>query len=362
MATRTTITQSAINAAPDKAAYLNAKFEKATPKSTVKLPNSFSEKGFYLLNTLHVPTDLWIEGAEDTLFQIFHKGPAIVFKRKGPTGRARLTNVRFLNSLNENNSREQHGIVSFMPIDIERCIVDNMWGDGIHLRGDGGNSSNPGMAGTDVSHSYIFRNTVRGCQHGIYAQGGDANAMLWLLNDARDNRGVGFFDRGYLGNKQDSNMGHYNAQGDYRVTDPNNYSTVNSCYSEGGSPASYFTGQCQVSGGLLDGAVILEGNATAHIDGNRHFSKHSNYPYRAHFTGDFKDIGAYRIKVFERMRKASNVEEPELIEQGLPIVGTGTYQWRLYTDQGGVFVDKSDSDFDSLEGAFEAVQSKIKVL
>jgi hypothetical protein len=258
---RITISQATLKGQKDVAVYLQTRINSAAQNTAFILP-----EGEYNLLSPIVVSDKTISiigGAATsglkTIFRVRHAGIAFYFTREKIGSRAHIEKINIINGLNENNSFEQHGIVTCVPTVMEDVIVENMWGDGIRLSGDGG--AGRGTI-TDVSFCKLTTVTVRSCKgDGIYITGGDANASIFTHIDVRDNEGHGIRDASFLGNTFVSCMAHNNYLGNYFVTDVNNRSTLTGCYSEGGSPYDYFYGQCQIFGGFLATGAVLSRNA-----------------------------------------------------------------------------------------------------
>jgi hypothetical protein len=256
-----TISQTTLKGQKDVAAYLQKRIDSAQHNTAFILP----EGDFNLLSPIVIvdKSISLIGGAGTsglkTIFRVRHSGIAFYFTREKVGSRAHIEKINIVNGLNADNSPDQHGVVTCVPTVMEDVIIENMWGDGLRLSGDGG--AGRGTI-TDVSFCKITTVTVRSCKgDGIYITGGDANASIFTHCDIRDNEGHGIRDASFLGNSFISCMAHNNYSGNYFVTDVNNRSTLVGCYSEGGSPYDYFYGQCQVFGGFLATGAVLSRNA-----------------------------------------------------------------------------------------------------
>lgn len=108
-------------------------------------------------------------------------------------------------------------------------------------------SEGTNCSGMLVEQCFAAENT----NNGFHFQGTDANAITVIACDARDNGGFGFLDKSFLGNNFLSCMAHYNAKGDFQVSDwLNAQSLFMGCYSEGGSPTSKLGTHSTVIGGI----------------------------------------------------------------------------------------------------------------
>lgn len=330
----------------DAGLVINRAAELAKEKTTLTIAD-----GEFIIRTPMVFKNkgMMIEGAENTVLRFYHDGPAITATRnKSTNGSFYLRHLHLINGINDIKHQDQHCIISHMPIEVERCRIENFFGDGIHLTGNGG-SGRPEDFGQDVSFAYVAHNYIFYCRgNGIYLQGGDSNAGTYFKNDIRDNWGYGTYDNSFLGNTHVGTMAHNNRRGNYIAPGPNNCAHFSGCYSEGGSPLSYMAGSARVEGGLWDGGVILEANATANLFGKQLTSRsEGEYIYKRIF---FEWVGDNFYSTW--LRKVRNNNTGEMIDQ---------FQWRLYNKTGDVYIDKSDRDFDSKEEAIQDVQNRLNV-
>lgn len=238
----------------DASKVLNRAIETAKEKTTLSIPDGT----FYLYDTVRAfNKGIRLEGSEDTNFRVMHRNAAFLFERNGATARTYVSRINLLNSLNVNNSPDQHGFQVHVPTTIEDVIIENFHGDGLHLTGDVASK-----AASDVSFCKVMSVTVRSCKgNGIYIAGGDSNASFFAHCDVRDNEGYGIWDNSFLGNGFFGCMAHMNAKGNYHASDGNNRSTFLACYSEDGSPQSVMGGEAMVFGGMWSGGVKVNGNA-----------------------------------------------------------------------------------------------------
>lgn len=87
---------------------------------------------------------------------------------------------------------------------------------------------------------------------GFFAGRVDANAILFINCDGRDNGRYNFNDDSMLGNNYISCMAHYGKQGDYYVRDKGNArSAFIACYAESGGKPSQFGPHSTIVGGFL---------------------------------------------------------------------------------------------------------------
>lgn len=337
---RITISQATLKAQKDVAKYLQARITAAHDNTTFILP-----EGEYILNSglLSVDKTIALIGGGGTPglrthFLIYHTDPAITITSKKVGSRiAYIENIRLSNRQNTYLSTS-HGIVSTVVTRMKDVEVLNFGGDGIYLWGDGG-SGRPESYGSNVSFCHFESVTVAMCRgNGISIQGGDANAGHFENIDIRDNWQYGIYDNSFLGNHWVSTMAHNNRRGNYMVPSVNSRSTFTGCYSEGGSPLSYFHGNVKLFGGLWDGGVILEGNSTADI-----IEQVNPYEQLKH---DW--INGQMFKIFRRKISIDSKSSRD------------SFQWRLYDVSGGFFKDKSDQDFETAEQAEKDIKSKLE--
>jgi len=219
---------------------------------------------------------IWLIGTNGTTF-IFPNGKkGIVIDRDHSVGRSRIENISIISNGAKTNSNA-NGIEVHAITDLYHINVKNFGGKGIAYIAD------IGAAKTDVSQSQIFNCEVAQCGNdGYYFQGGDANQINVIGCSARDNGGIGFYDRSFLGNQFFACMGHANKGGHYKVDGGNARATFMGCYGEEDSPPSFFGGVSRVFGGLLGWELVNKNGKL--------FYKDNGEPYRG--TGGYV-VSAY---------------------------------------------------------------------
>lgn len=246
----------------DPAKVINRAIELAKDKTTIVFPDGV----FALNSSIQIfNKGVRLEGAEDTQLRFYQPVPGIIANRNAATSRLYINRLNLLNSFNDGDNADQHGIVLSVPTTIEETTIENFHGNGLHMTADVVH-----RPATDVSFSKIESVRIGGCRrNGIYLQGGDANACLFIHVDIRDNGGYGILDESFLGNCYVACMAHLNKLGNYKaaVDNTNNRSTFIGCYSEEGSPMSEIGGTSMVFGGLWGGGVKLSGYAKAYWNG-----------------------------------------------------------------------------------------------
>ena len=139
----------------------------------------------------------------------------------------------------------KHGITLDTVASIEHVTVEGFGGNGIDITADIANGSN-------ANHFYLNHIVCDfNAGHGVYCQGGDANAGYGNAINAFDNNGWGIYDNSFLGNTWISCHTAGNIQGAYKSrNDTACASPFIGCYSEGGQPASEFGAGAVIIGGL----------------------------------------------------------------------------------------------------------------
>lgn len=140
-----------------------------------------------------------------------------------------------------------HGIYSRITIQVRNCQVFDFQGNGVNIDAD--------TAGIGIllgnANGWSLRDvTVKGCNHGVYVHGGDANAGLALAVNVTSARGWGIWDSSFLGNSWVGCEVAACTTGAYQTDNLNARIVLIGCYSEGGTPTSVFTNLTQVFGGL----------------------------------------------------------------------------------------------------------------
>jgi hypothetical protein len=150
---------------------------------------------------------IWLIGTNGTTFVFPNGKKGIVIDRDHSVGRSRIENISIISSGVKTNPNA-NGIEVRAITDLYHINVKNFGGKGIVYIAD------ISAAKTDVSQSQIFNCEVAQCGNdGYYFQGGDANQINVIGCSARDNGGIGFYDRSFLGNQFFACMGHANKGG-----------------------------------------------------------------------------------------------------------------------------------------------------
>lgn len=96
----------------------------------------------------------------------------------------------------------RHGIVIKSPVHFTNVWVKYFDGCGFYIVNSLNDASNPGNSNTSTfTACHAYSNLL----HGVYIQGGDANAMSFTNCDIVSNGGAGFYDRSFLGNRYSGN-------------------------------------------------------------------------------------------------------------------------------------------------------------
>jgi hypothetical protein len=254
------ITKEQMESSDDIAGLINKEILLAADNARITLPD-----GTWNVNaTINIlDKDITLEGSESTHLRFFVKGPGILVKRISNMKRTFIKNLFLSNELSIGNDSTNNGIEISAVVDIENLVINQFYGDGIHIDATSGRTP-----GADASHSRIQTVEASLCKgDGIYITGGDANVINFYHIDVRDNDGYGINDDSFLGNLFFGCMAHANKKGAYTAMNYNNRSSWFGCYAEGGQPLSRIGGEGTVFGGLWSGGIILEHNAEAYWNG-----------------------------------------------------------------------------------------------
>lgn len=163
-----------------------------------------------------------------------------------------------------------HGIWMRCRVSVSRVQINGFGGNGIQVAADVNQGSIHGNANCfeiDVAR-------ISNCKgHGLYIDGGDANAGNVKALDVTENGGWGIYDSSFLGNTFVGCHAAGNGLGPYKTDDPNARSLFLGCYSESGQNRSEIQFPSMVIGGL-HGAGI-KGSGVLALDGG--FDKLKSY-------------------------------------------------------------------------------------
>lgn len=162
-----------------------------------------------------------------------------------------------------------HGIWLQARAKIRDCFITNFAENGINIVADSGSRTNANNWIVDTASS----NGNGG--HGIYAQGGDANAGCAQHVDVSGNGGWGIWDNSFLGNTFIACHAADNASGAYKASGANARCLFLGCYSEGGQPESEIEAPSTVVGGIWSG---LKGTGNFAVDGGFDVVRSKNGP------------------------------------------------------------------------------------
>jgi hypothetical protein len=151
------------------------------------------------------------------------------------------------------NAPPAHGVVMNASTILRDVYVGGFSGNGIHIVAT--------LPHASASLWQVQNCTVAFCEHGLFADGADANAGCAIALDCRDNRGWGVYDSSFLGNTFIACHTNNNAKGPYETDDPNQRSMFLNCYSEQNQPPSDIAPPSMVVGGL-HGAGVTGGGYT----------------------------------------------------------------------------------------------------
>src|SRR5262249_54654758 len=121
------------------------------------------------------------------------------------------------------NAPPAHGVVMNASTILRDVYVSGFSGNGIHIV-----ASLPASA----SHWQVQNRRVADCEHGLFADGDDANVGCAIALDCRDNRGWGVYDSSFFGNTFIACHTNHNVKGPYKTDGPDQRSMFLNCYSE----------------------------------------------------------------------------------------------------------------------------------
>lgn len=131
-----------------------------------------------------------------------------------------------------------HGIRLRARASIYDCRIDKAGQDAINIVASwNGDAATIGNA----NNWRVSRVRLTGPgRHGLFIQGGDANAGLADAVDVEWAGGWGVYDSSFLGNTHDGHHASGNTLGAYKADNPNAHCVFTGCYSEQGQPKSDF--------------------------------------------------------------------------------------------------------------------------
>ena len=140
-----------------------------------------------------------------------------------------------------------NGITLLDRATVEHVYVTNFSGIGICIDADGGHTP-PSNANTwRINDVY-----VEGCgSHGLFVNGGDANAGVAVALNASSNGGWGVFDSSFLGNTYIGAHTASNKLGSYKSDNPNARNFFLNCYAEEDQNPSEIAPPAMVIGGII---------------------------------------------------------------------------------------------------------------
>ncbi len=221
-----------------------------------------------------VGTAAGMAGTEDTTLQ-FPAGVAGMIVHRSDTDSA-SPDPRFANGwgdgsivsglrLQGSGGALAHGIHLRARAVLERVKATGFSGNGCHIVAD---VSVP-IDNPSYGNANNFR--ILGCSfqenegHGLYVQGGDANAGYVEASNASGNGGAGFYDSSFLGNAYIGCHTASNAGHSYKSDNSNARNVFIGCYTEGGQ-TSLLLSPAMVIGGLIGD---IDPESTGSVIGSR---------------------------------------------------------------------------------------------
>ena len=194
-------------------------------------------------------------GAGTRMYFSVGKSAFVINSPTGTLQGAGSTIIRdiFIGSLGFGGQTTKHGIVMRSPTVLENMTVYGFGGNGIDIFADVNGGTNANLF--HINHVVTYGNAG----HGVFCQGGDANAGNGFAVNAMTNGGWGIYDNSFLGNTWVGCHTAGNAGGPYFGGGLNQRSVWIGCYSESDQPPSQFTHSAVAIGGLH--AAGINGNA-----------------------------------------------------------------------------------------------------
>lgn len=191
-------------------------------------------------------------------FTFYHKDPAFVFTRSGPTTETLIKRINFLSRFNDDTIETgQDCIRASVPFRISQYMIENFKGTALKLTADVATK-----AAADISHANVSFGRIRSCENGIYAQGGDSNGIVFFHNAINDCKKVGVHDSSDTGSYHYGTMIHASGERNFIADGGGSRTEFNGCYSEG--PSKYpdlFSGASKWSNGILGNGYEVHGKA-----------------------------------------------------------------------------------------------------
>lgn len=232
----------------------------------------FFSKGFHVKNRVKLYGDGSGLPSGDQATIVFADGePGFVFHRydtdengtqETPTTSADGSIIEGLSIHGSGVNPDAHGIRMRGKIAVRGVQVRGFGGNGIHVVAD----VNPGPNHGNANCFEIDVARITNCKgHGLYIDGGDANAGNVKALDVTENGGWGIYDSSFLGNTFIGCHAAGNGLGPYKTDNPNARSLFLGCYSEGGQNPSEIQFPSMVIGGLHGAGV--KGTGVFALDG-----------------------------------------------------------------------------------------------
>lgn len=156
------------------------------------------------------------------------------------------------------------GVVMNARVNVQRVLVKGFRVDGFQVIAD--SSVAPGF---NNANNWRMQDcsAVSNGRHGLYTDGGDANAGNCLGFDARSNGGWGIFDSSFLGNNYVGCHTAANTLGAYKSDGASARNVFIGCYSESGQPASDILAPSIVVGGIHSAGFTTGTTAQMMVEG-----------------------------------------------------------------------------------------------
>ena len=156
------------------------------------------------------------------------------------------------------------GVVMNARVNVQRVLVKGFRVDGFQVIADS-------SVAPDFNNANNWRmqdcSAVSNGRHGLYTDGGDANAGNCLGFDARSNGGWGIFDSSFLGNNYVGCHTAANTLGAYKADGVSARNVFIGCYSESGQPASDIIAPSIVVGGIHSAGFTSGTTAQMMVEG-----------------------------------------------------------------------------------------------
>jgi hypothetical protein len=223
-----------------------------------------------------------------------------------------------------------HGIWLRARALIKNCYIIEFGGNGIHVVAD--TAAVPAKLGN--ANCWRVENcvTILNGQHGLYTEGGDANAGYCLGLDSSNNVGWGIYDSSFLGNTYLGCHCAANTLGSYKADNSNARNAFVSCYTEGGQDMQVAPSSIVVGG--LHNTTSGNVGTSPHIDSGLGFLRLLNTPV-------VPELGVYFGS--SEVSRSSDTNTLDAYTEGtsvpvatnMTVVGTATYSCN-YTRVGNI--------------------------